>query len=343
MRVGVVSPNILNDMTEHEAFCDYPNGPWPFDSLAKRASLLFDKIYLTDNLDLTCEIVGGGSAICNEDPNCGTLQYLAQKGLILLPQDLGYASGETFLKENIKGATARIHRQLLNVGNPSNNCGPGEYTYVGQSDIGDLEAHDGNHPRSSKGWNDPQIEIMKRKYESLLLRRNAAMLRHAGVTEAIIVGRFYEEKNETKYTHPVWKVVINEMADFDVRAPWEDVFDFRAEDRTQHFVRSLRRWIRKIVAEDWAQAELEDEVRELVYEYESHLRMARLTGGKGVLTCIITGAAELAEDVIKLRLAKITELVTAVIDRKSKLLEPELRAPGRELALIPELKERFLC
>jgi hypothetical protein len=125
------------------------------------------------------------------------------------------------------------------------------------------------------------------------------------------------------------------------QCPWEDILDFRAEDRTQHLVRSLRRWIRKIVAEEWTQAELEDEVRELVYEYECHLRVARLSGGKGVLNCIIAGAAELAEDVIKLRLGKIADLVTAMLDRRTKLLEAETQAPGRELALIPELRKRF--
>src|ERR1700680_1903089 len=151
MRVGVVSPNILNDIATHNAMYEDPRHPWPFDGLAKRSSLLFDKLYLTENLQLTCEIVGGGSAVYEDDPNCGTLQYLAQKGLILVPEDLGYASGEAFLHDNIKGATARIHRQLLKVGNPSNNCGPGEYTYVGQPDIGDFEAHDGTHPRAVKG------------------------------------------------------------------------------------------------------------------------------------------------------------------------------------------------
>lgn len=341
MRVGVVSPNILNNLPDYVALHDDPNAAWPFDCLAKRTSLLFDKIYLTENLELTCEIVGGGSAVCHDDPNCGTLQYLAQKGLIFLPQDLGYASGEAFLRENVIGATARVHRQLLKVGNPSNNCEPGEHTYVGQPDIGDFEAHDGNHPRSNRGSRDPRIKLLQRKYESLLLRRNVAMLRHAGITEAVIVGRLYQEKFQVETTHPVWRVVINEMPDFDTRAPWEDVLDFRAEARTQHLLRRLRRWIRKVVAEDWTRAELEDEVRELVHEYEDHLRIARLSGGKGVLTCIITGTAELAEDLIKLRLARIAKLVTALIDKKVKFLEAELQAPGRELALIPEVKKRF--
>jgi hypothetical protein len=49
----------LNNIADHNAMSEDPQNPWSFDSLAKRTSLLFDKIYLTDNLDLTCEIVGG--------------------------------------------------------------------------------------------------------------------------------------------------------------------------------------------------------------------------------------------------------------------------------------------
>jgi len=339
MRVGVVSPNILTYNPDSKAPFLGSDQPWAFDALAKRASLLFDKLYLTDNLDMTCDIVAGGSALSDEDPNSATLHYLSMRGLILVPQDLGYGSSAAFLQENIKGDAARIHRQLLKIGNPSNNCEPGEYTYVGQPDIGFLEAHDGCHPRSSKGWNDPRIKDYERAYETLLLKRNAAMLRHAGISDVAIVGRVYAETNSTREGHPVWEVVIKEMPDFDVRAPWEDVFGFRKEERTQHLIRSLRRWIRKVVAEDWTPAELEDEIRELVYDYEMHLEAARLHRGFGLLTCLITGTAEMTENIVKLRLGKIAQMASAAIDRNSAYRQAELGAPGHELALFPELKK----
>ncbi|HWA88554.1 MAG TPA: hypothetical protein VG889_00865 [Rhizomicrobium sp.] len=338
MRVGVVSPNSLTHEPDPDAAFANSDRPWPFDALAKRASLLFDKLYLTDNLDVTCEIVAGGSALCADDANAGTLRYLIQKGLILEPQDLGYASGAALLQANIKGHTAHIHRQLLKVGNPSNNCELGEYTYVGQPDVGFLEAHDGNHPRSDKGRNDPRIRDYERRYESLLLKRNAALLRQAGIADVAIVGRVHSELSKAKFAHPVWEVVIKEIPDFDTRAPWQDVFGFRAEARTQHLVRSLRRWIRKIVAEDWTVAELEDEIRELVYEYETHLRVAQLHRGTGLLTCVISGTAELTENLVKLRLGRVAQMVSAVIDRGSNDRKAELEAPGRELALFTELK-----
>jgi hypothetical protein len=108
MRVGVVSPNILNDIDAHNAMYEDPRNPWPFEGLAKKSSLLFDKLYLTENLQLTYEIVGGGSGIYEDDPKSGTLQYLAEQGLILIPQDLGYASGRALLQTTSKGRPLRF-------------------------------------------------------------------------------------------------------------------------------------------------------------------------------------------------------------------------------------------
>ena len=67
MRVGVLSPNVLFDITNHNAMADDPLSPWLFDSVAKKISLLFDKLFLTDNLDLTCQILGS-TGLFDEGP-----------------------------------------------------------------------------------------------------------------------------------------------------------------------------------------------------------------------------------------------------------------------------------
>jgi hypothetical protein len=36
----------------------------------------------------------------------------------------------------------------------------------------------------------------------------------------------------------------------------------------------------KIVAEQWSAAELEDEIKELVYEHERHMRASRISGAR---------------------------------------------------------------
>jgi hypothetical protein len=335
-RVGVISPNLAYGL-DWLPDSDHGDVVWPLESIAKKVSLLFDRIYLTHDLDVTCEIVGGYA----ENTETATLRYLAERGLLLCPQDLGYDSGEAFVSAHTTGVAAELHRRLVRVGNPYINEEPGEMKYIGQPDIGDFDASNGWHPRSRVSWNDPKITTRKMLYETLLMRRNAAMLQVAGFENVAIVGRQYENLPRAKQPHPVWSVVLKELPQLDTRAPWEDVFSFRQEERTQHFVRSLRRWVRKVVTEDWTAAELEDEIKEHVYGYERHMRASRILGAKEALEIVITGVAELTEDAIKLRLGKIAKLAAAVLNRRASLLREESTAPGRELALIPEVKRAF--
>ena len=339
MRIGVISPNILANIADQNAMVENPNLEWPFDLLAKKSAILFDRLYLTENLQFTREVVQGSSGL-DDDAQSWLLHFLKEECIIFQPSDLGYASQVTFLRENLKGESAKLHKKLVEVGNPSNNCEFGKTTYVGQPDIGDFEAHDGTHPRSIRyGDRDPDIPRKKREYESLLLQRNAAILRQAGIKDVAIISEVPGLKAVTKQTHPVWRVVIKEMPDMDARAPWDDVLGFRRENRTQHLVRSLRRWVRKVVVEDWTENELEDEVRELVFQYEQHLREEHIFGGKSALSFVISGIGELSESVIKFRISRITRLISATLDKRWSL--PKFTTPGSELALMPEIKRVF--
>lgn len=334
-RAGVISPNLAYGLDWYPD-SNHDDAVWPLESVAKKVSLLFDRIYLTHDLEMTCEIIGGYA----ENAETATLRYLAERGLLFSPRELGY-SGEAFVAAYTRGVAGALHRRLIRVGNPHMNEEPGETKYIGQPDIGDFDASNGWHPRSRVGWDDPKIKTRKMLYETLLMRRNMAMLRAAGFENVAIVGRQYENLPPAKQAHPVWSVVIKELPQLDTRAPWEDILGFRAEERTQHFIRSLRRWVRKIVAEQWSASELEDEIRELIYEYERHMRASRISGAKEALEVMITGAAELAEDIVKLRLGKIAKLVAGILQRRASVLQEETTAPGRELALIPETRLAF--
>lgn len=346
IRVGVLSPNIVLNVDDWNSMYEDPACPWSFDSIAKKVALLLDRIYLTQDLEVTCRLIESGNGDFGTNPYSATLRYLFERGFILQPTDLGYKSAEQFLTSNIVGTVATLHTELLRVGNFAGIEDDEDYL-IGQPDIGDLAAHDGWHPRlpsylrHSMTISDRRqmIDDQKQMYEALLLRRNVALLRQAGLPNVAIVGRLYQERHDAELSCPVWKVICEEMPQLDTRASWQDVFDFRNEEKTQHLIRSLRRWARKTVAEDWTAAELEDEVRELLYEYETHIRIARMSANKGVLEILITGTADLAENLVKLRFGKIGSIVSALQERRVKLLEAEANAPGRELALLAELRK----
>jgi hypothetical protein len=88
------------------AYQDDADSPWRFDEVAKKTSLLFDKIYVTDDLDVTLEFLGN----CWPEERAETLRYLQRKKFIFSSCDLGYASSDAFLKANIKGAASPLHR-----------------------------------------------------------------------------------------------------------------------------------------------------------------------------------------------------------------------------------------
>jgi hypothetical protein len=340
MRIGIISPNLVINNDDFNRMQEDPDFPWPFDSLAKKASLLFDKIYVTQDLDVTCTILGSDGSF-EENPEALTLKYLADHDFILTPLQLGYSTAEQFIKANLKGTAARINRELMGIGNPGIGEEDEEYL-IGQPEVSWMAAHDGWHPRANqKQRRGMSIPRQQQAYESLLLRRNAALLRQAGIADVSVVGRLFEHSHKVDRGSPVWKIILKEIPQLDTRASWQDVLNFRQEERTQHLTRSLRNWVRKTVTQDLTPAELEDEVRELVYEYENHLRIAHMSADKGILEFLITGAAEIVENVVKLRFAKIATLASAIRNRRVQLLKEEANAPGRELALISEVKKRF--
>lgn len=89
MRVGVMSPNVLLNVNDYNRMVNNPCCDWTFDLMAKKAALLFDKIFLTDDLELTCEIIGNIGEPCG-GTQVGLLQFLASESLLFQPTDLGY-------------------------------------------------------------------------------------------------------------------------------------------------------------------------------------------------------------------------------------------------------------
>jgi hypothetical protein len=68
-----------------------------------------------------------------------------------------------------------------------------------------------------------------------------------------------------------------------------------------------------------------------------------MSANKGFVELLVTGAGELAENVLKLRTSKIAKLVSVVRERKVDLLQAEASAPGRELALLSGIRRRGIA
>jgi hypothetical protein len=197
IRVGILSPNVLLNVTDHNAMYEDPDLPWRFDSLAKRASLLFDKLYISEDLEVTCSLLDAFGD--DNDPKNATIRHLIDEGLIFLPRDAGYSSGAQLITENLAGTAASLNEELMRIGNPT-GIEDDEAYLIGQPDVGDFVESNGCHPRD---MNLGPIRDQQRRYESLLLRRNAAILRQAGFTDVAVIGRLINDMHGAEYASPV--------------------------------------------------------------------------------------------------------------------------------------------
>lgn len=340
-RLGVISPNLLLNIDHFNKMFDDEGMQWPFETLAKRVAFLFDKIFVSDNLALTYEILGSTSGEFDDTATIKTLRFLQEQGFVVGPDDLGIPSFNDFISRNPDNLSARLQRELLRIGNPGIEDFQRELL-VGQPDVGWFAWHDGWHPRrdfvDELGMTIQHQELM---YENLLMRRNIALLRELGYRDSVVAGQLKEHNADDPTTSAVWKIVIAEMPLLNIQVSWKDVLDFRSEEQTQHLSRGLRRWVRKTVSENLSPAQVEDEVRYLVSEYEKQIQIAGMKTDIAALEFVIPPDAHIDGQMVEQNFSRLSGFATIIQNRKLELLEAEIKATGRELALIPKLRKRF--
>jgi len=71
------------------------------------------------------------------------------------------------------------------------------------------------------------------------------------------------------------------------------------------------------------------------------MKIHRLRYSRSKLTIIAVAAVEALEDIARLRMASAIQRIAAISTARCDLLEAELRAPGRQLALLPTIENAF--
>jgi hypothetical protein len=127
----------------------------------------------------------------------------------------------------------------------------------------------------------------------------------------------------------------------DEDTPWEAITDFRSDPQSRHKYLTLRHWAHEVANSQMTGRELEDKLEWLISDYEQHMRIHRMKYRRGVLETVVTVAAEILENALKLRLGKLAKGIFSYKEQKIALLEAEMKAPGREIAYIVTAREQF--
>ena len=140
---------------------------------------------------------------------------------------------------------------------------------------------------------------------------------------------------------PGIELVINEFPEPDDKTPWEEIQEFRADPDGRERLRAFRRWLRKAGREGLTGSRSAEELRDLLADYDRHLRLRQMKTNVGFWEGLIIGTATLVENMAKLKLAELAKLPFAAKHRRLERLEAELNAPGREVAYVAKARQRF--
>jgi hypothetical protein len=139
----------------------------------------------------------------------------------------------------------------------------------------------------------------------------------------------------------VLKTIVKNLPVPDEDTPWEAITDFRSDPQSRHRYLALRHWAHEVANSRMTGRELEDKLEWLISDYEQHMRIHRMKYRRGVLETVVTVAAEILENALKLRLGKLAKGIFSYKEHRIALLEAEMKAPGREIAYIVAARQQF--
>ena len=139
----------------------------------------------------------------------------------------------------------------------------------------------------------------------------------------------------------LYEIIISDIAIPAADVPWQDILSFRTETAAQRQLRMLRRWISEIAKGKLTYAEAVDEIDYLMEEYRASMKATGLRFGMSTIRTLIVTAAEIAEDLAKLRLKSLDEAPFRLLDAHAALLDEERTAVGRELQYLFHIDNSF--
>lgn len=184
--------------------------------------------------------------------------------------------------------------------------------------------------------------FIKKATEGITRRAAARLMEKTGWDTVVLAA---QDTDSNPLLHPgsdsVAHIILQSIPEPDENTSWEYILDYRDDAEVQGRFFRLKTWINTLVEAKRSPNELEDELRELIFEYEEHMRLHRMKASSGVVETVITMSAEVLEGLIKLNWSNAAKALFTIQHQRIALLEAERTAPGRQIAYIVDLRKRF--
>lgn len=152
----------------------------------------------------------------------------------------------------------------------------------------------------------------------------------------------YEIKDITNIKAETYNLILEDFPIVNIdNVSWEQIFNFKNDQEIYNSIWGLRNWITNISKSNKSINEIEEEYRYLKNKYEQAIKIHRLKTGNSIFQTTIQTSAELLENIAKLKLRKMTELLFKFKENKISLMESELKSEGNQFSYLFKIKDKF--
>lgn len=173
-------------------------------------------------------------------------------------------------------------------------------------------------------------------------RFNAFLLRKKGIDAVPIVNQFEDmDLDANADRDAVIRLTIREFPVPSDITPWEAIQDFKHDKDAQDKYWALRRWVNKTGKCGLKHYEVTDELRGLLNDYEKSMKLHKMKHQTGIFEVVVCTTTGILEDLVKFKWSDAMKAVFDVQRQDVKLRDDEKDMPGREVAYISHVKNRF--
>lgn len=139
----------------------------------------------------------------------------------------------------------------------------------------------------------------------------------------------------------VLQIVFERIPTPDPLTPWERILEYRQSAESVHGLNGLHVWASEVAKGRLSAADIRNKLSWELETHERYMSANRMEMASGRLEIILTTAAEVIEELVRLKLGKALRTMFALRKHRAKLVKSELTAPGRELAYISRTSNTF--
>lgn len=136
-------------------------------------------------------------------------------------------------------------------------------------------------------------------------------------------------------------IVLSKILLPDKNTPLEDIIKFKKDPEVIHKLRQLRLWMYSVSTGNKKLKIVNEELEFLIHDYNKYMILQKAKFNQGILEFLVTTTAEAVENTMKFRLGNIAKSLFKLKYNKISLTEKEMKAPGREIAFISSVNEKF--